>query len=586
MSTVDRIKERLNIVDVVSSYLKLDRAGVNLKARCPFHNEKTPSFFVSPERDTYHCFGCDKGGDIFSFIQEIEGVDFRESLHILAERAGVPVESVDRGERDAKKRLYECMEAATIYFEKELTKDEAAKKYLTERGLTPETVRSFRIGFSPQEWRALSPALFREGFIESDLAKVGLIIAPERGGSPYDRFRGRIMFPIADSQGRVVAFSGRISPYHVAKDDTVSAGAKYVNSPETPLFSKSKILYAYDKAKSHIRENNFCIVVEGQIDVILSHQAGFKNAVAVSGTALTNDHLALLNRMTENLILAFDADTAGLHASERGVPAALSQGFTVRILKLPPDSDPADVILKDAKAWETLVKESKHVVDFYLSVLREAVGDTRELGKRIEKEALPYVARVKSTLERAHFVSRISAMLGTPEEPIWESLKKIEASFRTPYRENSEKQKKEWLPPSHEARFRKLEERLLGLLLWQRKAEEKNAIIKEIEDFFRELPGETLTERLEKLSQQESEKILFEAEAYYKDSHSLGNEAEELLGNFKEHVLHGRLLQAMDELKLAEKDNDEKRAEACLLLCKTLSEDINKLTSLRMSEKM
>ncbi len=285
-SPVQQIKERLSIEEVVSSYIKLDRAGANLKARCPFHNEKTPSFFVSPDRGSYYCFGCGAKGDIFTFIEEFEGLDFKGALKILAERAGVPLVQYNKEKEGEKERLYKAMEEATKFFEKNLVENQEALKYLRERGLENKTIRDFRIGFVKNDWRELYSHLQMIGFTDIEIEKAGLAKKTEKG--MYDRFRGRIMFPISDSSGRIIAFSGRI-----LEDDGKSA--KYLNSPETPIFNKSSVLFGIDKAKDSIRKNNFSILVEGQMDLILSHQAGFKNTVASSGTAMTDSILSKEN---------------------------------------------------------------------------------------------------------------------------------------------------------------------------------------------------------------------------------------------------------------------------------------------------
>jgi len=288
-SPTDQIKERLGIVDVVGAYLTLEKAGNNLKAKCPFHNEKTPSFFVSPSRNTFYCFGCGEKGDIFTFVERFEGLDFRGALKVLSEKAGVPITFESQTVRDERTRIYDVMKEAVSYFELTLKNEGKVKNYLSERGLTTGTVQRFQLGYAKSEWNALSDQLIKKGYSEKEIEKAGLIKLSdsERPRDKntykeryYDRFRGRIMFPIADASGRVIAFSGRLFP----EED---GNAKYINSPETVLFNKSKVLYGYDKAKHTIRKANFSIVVEGQMDLLMSHQSGFPNTVALSGTALT-----------------------------------------------------------------------------------------------------------------------------------------------------------------------------------------------------------------------------------------------------------------------------------------------------------
>ncbi|MEK7093559.1 MAG: DNA primase, partial [Patescibacteria group bacterium] len=325
--TVQQIKDRLSIVDVVSQYVKLERAGGSMRARCPFHAEKTPSFFVSPDRGTYHCFGCGVGGDVFSFVESIEGLDFKGALKVLAEKAGVELvyERGGKEKRDERERLFELLETATIFYTSRLT--DAAKKYLTERGIADGTVQAFRVGWAGDAWSELSDFLKTKKFSDKEILDAGVAKNPAGQQAAYgagnersrliDKFRNRIMFPIADSAGRVVGFSGRIFGEKASPE-----APKYLNSPETPLFHKSRILYGLDRAKLAIRKHNFAVLVEGQMDLLSSHQAGWSNTVAVSGTAFTTEHAQIIKRLSDNLVLALDADEAGIKAAGPAAPAA------------------------------------------------------------------------------------------------------------------------------------------------------------------------------------------------------------------------------------------------------------------------
>src|SRR3989344_977751 len=346
MSTpVEQIKERLSIADVVGSYMQLTRAGASLKGICPFHSEKTPSFFVSPARGSYYCFGCQAKGDIFTFVQEFEGLDFVGALRVLASRAGVTLQKMDPKQRSEYARLYQLLEKATRFFEAQLREGSEARQYLTARGLSDESIRSWRLGYAPDEWRSLFDYLITEGFKPEEMQKVGLVKvstqADPAGNTAsgtkryYDAFRGRIMFPILDSASRVIAFSGRILP----RLDDGKTG-KYINSPETVLFSKSHVLHGFHLAKLAIREKDATILVEGQMDLLMSHQAGYRNTVASSGTALTTHQLERLRRLSENLLIAFDSDSAGLKAAERAIGLALSLGMNVKVIPLQ-DKEPA-----------------------------------------------------------------------------------------------------------------------------------------------------------------------------------------------------------------------------------------------------
>src|ERR1700733_2299987 len=288
--TVQQIKDRLSIVDVVSQYVKLDRAGSTLRARCPFHSEKTPSFFVSAERGTFHCFGCGEGGDIFTFVEKIEGLDFKGALKVLADKAGVEIvyERGGKEKKDERERLFELMEVTTIFYTSKLS--DAAKKYLTDRGLKEATIKEFRLGFADSGWTDATDYLKKKGFSDKEIVEAGVGKKGDR--STLDKFRNRIMFPIADSAGRVIGFSGRIFGENASPE-----APKYLNSPETPLFHKSRILYGFDKAKLSMRKLGCAVLVEGQMDLLASHQAGWANTVAVSGTAFTPEHAQLIPRM-------------------------------------------------------------------------------------------------------------------------------------------------------------------------------------------------------------------------------------------------------------------------------------------------
>ncbi len=416
---VAEVKERLSIVDVVGQHVKLTKAGKSLTGLCPFHKEKTPSFHVSVERGTYHCFGCGEGGDIFAFVEKVEGVDFKTALKQLAERAGVTLEQYRGGGEDTSKkdRLREAMTHAAQFYAKQLAGSEALK-YAKSRGLTDETISSWGMGYAPEGWRTLLEALVIEGFKTEELLAAGLIKeADGKQGTYYDRFRNRLMFPIFDVTGRVVAFTGRA----LSKEEP----AKYLNSPETQLYHKSDILFGLHRAKDAIRLRGFTILVEGQMDALLAHQAGFENVVALSGTALTQRHLALMKRYSENLMLVLDADTAGLSATAKSAHVALREGLRVKAVRLPKGQDPADLIRSDPKDFALRVKEAKPVVDFFLSVLGESEKDLHRLLRIAEQVVLPLIAAVQSPMERDHFVQSAARTLSLSSEAVRESLSRL-----------------------------------------------------------------------------------------------------------------------------------------------------------------
>jgi DNA primase len=421
---VEQIKEKLSIEEVVSWYVQLKPAGSSLKARCPFHAEKTPSFVVSPVRGTYHCFGCGVGGDMFSFVQAIEGVDFKGALTTLAERAGVTLTFDKNTPRSDKDVLYAIVEDAVQLYETHLRDNKPAREYLLARGLSDETITKFRLGFAPDSWDAAYTYLRSKKYSDADIERAGLIKKSEKparsGGSGYyDRFRSRIMFPINDSVGRPVGFSGRIFG-----DDTDSA--KYINSPETELYDKSSILFGFDRAKQAMRRNKFVVLVEGQMDLLLSHHIHYANTLALSGTALTSNQVRAIGRLTKNMVIALDADTAGIDATRKSARAALLAGFDVKVTTLPDGKDPADVIKEQgAEGWKGIIKHAVHVIPFLFAYTRAHTKDDRAFALRATKEVLPFITYIESPVDRAHFVRVSARELAVPEHVIEAELARV-----------------------------------------------------------------------------------------------------------------------------------------------------------------
>lgn len=430
VSQVEEIKERVDVVDLVGSYIKLDRAGANFKARCPFHNERSASFFVSPARQIWHCFGCQKGGDVFKFVMEMEGCEFKEALEILATRAGVELKKESPQIQDAKSKYFAILEEATKFFEKNLFENDDVFGYLKNRGLSTETIKEFRLGYSLDDWRMLFNYLSAKGFKVEDIEKAGLVIRVEKVNGQeeryYDRFRGRIIFPIFNQNGKVIAFGGRIFPTTL---QNTNVGAKYVNSPETAFYQKSKVLYGLHKSKIEILRNESCVIVEGYMDFLSVFQSGTKNVVASSGTALTEWQLKILRRICEKIVAAFDMDEAGESAARRGIELALKEGFVVKVLKFEEGlKDPADVLKKDKNLWLQSLQGARHIVQFYIdSVLKKFGVGSPELSREIQKNVLPSVANLFSELEQAHWVREISAILNIKEEAVWSALQKTQS---------------------------------------------------------------------------------------------------------------------------------------------------------------
>ncbi len=416
--TVQQIKDKLSIQDIVVPYVKLTRAGKSLVGLCPFHKEKTGSFHVSLERGTWHCFGCGLGGDGFSFIEKIENVDFKGALKILADKAGVTIEydNSSRERSSRTERLREVMNQASEWYAGKLL-GSPAEAYAKKRNISDDTIRDWRLGYAPDAWRALLEALTEKGFTIEELLGAGLIKeADGKAGTYYDRFRNRLMFPIRDSAGRVVAFTGRA----LSADDQ----AKYLNSPETELYHKSEILFGMDKAKDAIRMRKFTMLVEGQIDVLLAHQAGFGNAVALSGTALSEKHLTLMKRSSENLMLVLDADRAGIIASARSVQLSLRADFSVKITTLPDGMDPADLISKDKKLFAACITEARPAIDFFLISLRK-IANGRQLTHMIQEIVFPLIESIPNPIEKDRAIQRTALELGSSAESVRGLLKNV-----------------------------------------------------------------------------------------------------------------------------------------------------------------
>jgi DNA primase len=424
--TVQQIKDKLSILDVVSPYVKLTKAGRLYRGLTPFGKEKSPSFYVNPERGSYYCFSTSQGGDHFSFIEVMEGLDFRGALKFLADKAGVQIVARAPGADvagDRKDRLREMVQAAETFFKEQLTKDSAAYAYAIARGVTPETIEKFTMGFAPAGWRSLLEALEAKGYTAKELVAAGLIKeADGKPGTWYDRFRNRLMFPIRDASGRTVAFTGRALP---AADGTIDP-AKYLNSPETDLFKKSDVLFGMDLAKEAIRTRGFAILVEGQFDVVLLHQAGFTNTIALSGTALSTTHLSYIKRYAENLMLCLDADRAGLAASAKTARAALMNGMRVKAIRMPQGKDPADVVSEDPKVFTVLLQNAQSIIEFFLGVLSDLETDDLRRLRAVEGVVLPLVVSVRSPLERNRFVDIIARAISSTSEAVRQSLPRPE----------------------------------------------------------------------------------------------------------------------------------------------------------------
>lgn len=415
------IKEKLDIVDFLRGYLSLHPAGKNFKALCPFHREKTPSFMVSRERQSWHCFGCNLGGDIFSFLMRYENIDFGEALKILAEKAGVELKRLSPQDYKFFGLLYDLNNLAKEFFKRELENYSPAMDYLEKRGLKKETIEDFEIGFAPNGAEALNLHLINLGFSPEDVVRAGLAVKTDRGVQ-IDRFRGRIMFPIHNHFGKVVGFTGRILPQF----ETGETG-KYINSPETPIFNKSKLLYGFWKSKNFIRESQSVFIVEGQMDFLMSWQAGFRNTIATSGTALTLDHLRAIRRLTDSIVLSFDNDEAGIRAGERVIDLVEANDMSVKVAIFSDFKDPADAVQADPSNLRRVIDEAKPAIQFYFErYLPEEPEkfDESSLGRL--RIVLSKIKNISSPVERHIWIKRLADRLKIGEKFLVEEMEKVE----------------------------------------------------------------------------------------------------------------------------------------------------------------
>jgi DNA primase len=409
MSVIEEVKQKVDIVDIVSQYTSLTKSGRTLRGLCPFHSEKTPSFFVYPEQQSWHCFGaCSTGGDVFSFVMKKEGIDFGEALRLLGERAGVSIPSRPEpgAGRDEKERLYQTNEAAARYFHELLLNSPAAEKardYIANRGLSLATVTGFQLGFSLNSWDALKEYLEERGYNENELLSGGLVTEKEAGGN-YDRFRNRLMFPIHDTKGHIIGFGAR------ALDDSLP---KYLNSPQTAVFDKSGSLYGIDLAAPAIREQDMAVIVEGFMDAITAHQCGFNNVVASMGTAVTEKQVNTLKRLTRNVVLALDADVAGEEAMLRSVGYENTLGAEVRVIVLPEGKDPDSVIKEDTRTWQDLLGKALPIMDYTFNMITASLDLSTARDKSLAVDRLlPIIAEMKDIVRQGHYLEREAVPAG------------------------------------------------------------------------------------------------------------------------------------------------------------------------------
>ena len=570
-SPIDEIKNRLNITDVVREYVKLEKAGANYRALCPFHSEKTPSFFVNPGRQRWHCFGsCSEGGDIFSFIMKIEGVEFGDALRILAAKAGIEIKRQDPKVMSERQRTYEICEWATRFFQRQI-EGEVGKSvlgYLSNRGIRTEEVKEWRIGYATESWDDLLLFLGEKGYSGEEILRAGLASKKEGSSKYYNRFRGRIIFPIFDLSSQPIGFGGRV--FEVGGEERKEA--KYLNTPNTILYDKSRVLYGLHRAKLDMRKVDFCILTEGYTDAIMSHRAGFSNTVSVSGTALTRDQLGIIKRYTDNLVLAFDMDSAGGSATQKGIEIAQLMDFNIKVVLMPKGFDPADIILKDSNEWKKVVEGAISIMDFHF---QRAFADKElsmpENKKRIAAELLPKIAKMSNDIERSTWVQRLARDLGVREEAVMDEMKKIRMG--TPSEATPIEEKK-----VRGSRKDMLEERVLMLttinssLLNNFSNEDERLFSEEGVMVIKSLRLEGKNVSLEVKERIEYLVMKMEVEG---EGIDIGKEYEQCIKELRSIILKSRLKEISDKIREAEAKKDIKIIEELIREFNSVSRALN-----------
>lgn len=569
-SEIEEIKRRIDIVSLISRYVPLKKAGRNFKALCPFHSEKTPSFFVSPERQIWHCFGaCNEGGDIFKFLMKIENIDFGEALRELAKEAGVKITSYKPSPEEKRRQiLYEINHLAAEFYHYLLLNHPVGKRaldYVFGRGIKKESLEKFKIGYAPSSWDSLIKFLVnKKGYRLEDLAKVGLII---RGRGFYDRFRDRIVFPLKDHRGNICGFSGRVLQSDVKE-------AKYINTPETLLYHKSLLLYGLFENKQEIKNKDEVILVEGEFDMISSWQAGVENVVAIKGSALTPQQVEILSRLTKNLVFALDADAAGSEAIKRGVEVAENYGMVMKAIKIEGGKDPDEIAQKNPEEWRKMVKEAVGIYDFFLDfVFLKYNWQTAEGKRKIGQEMIPILARISDAIVQSHYVRVLAQRLEVEEEAILAQIEKI----------NNLKEKREKFVPvfssTTKERREVLEEYLLSLGLqsnnWQWLVKRKVVKLVKTPRLLRIL--EVLIQYLKKYKRFKSERLakllppeleegfnrlyLIDLGEILEDSEETEKEFKKILSELEKLTIREEIKRLSEKIKALEKEGKEKEVE-------------------------
>lgn len=601
MSSAEEIKNKLDIVDVIKDYIQIKTTGANFQALCPFHREKTPSFVISPDKQIWHCFGCGKGGDVLSFVQEMEGLSFPDTLRLLAPRAGVILEHYSPQQASRRSRILDCLLKANTKYQENLDKlptGKVMKTYLLKRSLTEKTIKTWQVGYSPDAWTSVMDYLKGLGFKDEEIFAAGLAGRSERGTN-YDRFRDRITFPIYDTNGTLIAFTARINPNRIED----KPGAKYINSPQTEVYDKSRVLFALDKAKKAIKDRGFTIVVEGQMDAIACHQHHFTNTVASSGTALTEAQLLLLKRFSNNIALCFDGDNAGQLAADRGIIEALRLDVNIKIVILPKKyKDPDECLRESPEDFKEAITKSLPVLQYYFQKLQEG-RDLKKLSdkKLISKAMLEMINRMSNKIEQDYWLKRLAEDLEISEQILREALPKTSQNNKQYQNDNQENQVKNInIPLSREER---LSEIFLALLLKspeyilyssshlepQDLNGEKNQLFyKNLIIYYNKsgvLDYDSFSVYLSEQADMSTDiltalAILGEKDYYSYDSGQIKAELTKIILDLKKYSLKKRIKNTQADIAQAESAGEGERLTALMTEIKNLSDELNSLDSL------
>jgi len=588
---VDQIKERINVSELIGEYLKLEKSGTNYKALCPFHNEKTPSFMVNAERNFWYCFGCQKGGDIFSFLMEIEGLEFREALERLADRTGVELPKFKKAnpeERSQKQKLYDILEHSCKFYKYQFEKSKKAsssKKYLKDRKIKEDQFEEFRIGFAPDGWSNLLDYLLSRKYNLADIAKSGLLV--QKDGTTgavkqdyYDRFRSRIMFPVIDVTDRVVGYSARVAP---GGDES---SAKYINTSQSPIYDKSRVIYGLSQAKLEVKKQDFVIIVEGNLDVVASFSAGVKNTVAVSGTALTKEQINILKRYTKNFKLCFDMDEAGQKAATKSVQLCLAEDIDAEIILLPNGfKDVNDLVIEDESAWGKAIKNAEQVMDyFFKSVFEKYDKDSPKGKKQIAQELLNIIKDISDLIEQSYWIRKLADMIDVKEDTLTEVLERVKV------KEDKLNQKKATVTTEEMVRAEKpkviqLQERILGLAVLCSKQLEK-----QIKKFEADLLDEEHLEIWNKIQSGDTKKIsdklgrlevqvgyVYDKEGVKESDIDPVQEWKDVLMQLGTVKKESELSDVMKDLKTAEEKDDDETINLLMKEFTKISKELEKL---------